>query len=230
MGNERLRRSVKDDYLSFIESQSGMVLCWLMNKGSGKRVADLSGFGNHGTISGATWQDTKTGLYFDNVDDYVEKASNGLLNIGGDISFGCWAKQITGGDGAIIVKADPGGGNRQYALYNSATETKAYFSTDGSYSAGYALANAYDISTSKFEHLFIVKKGVKFYLYINGENKQSQNAPATTHKSATAFRIGDWADASGPFGGYIPEVLIFNRALSNNEIKALYDRGHDYYN
>jgi len=54
--------------------RQGLVLYLWMNEGSGNRVYDLSGNGNHATIYGATWTRLASGknvLHFDGVDDYV---------------------------------------------------------------------------------------------------------------------------------------------------------------
>lgn len=47
----------------------GLVGAWIFNELTGEKVFDLSGNGNNGTITGASW--VSDGLSFDGVDDYV---------------------------------------------------------------------------------------------------------------------------------------------------------------
>jgi len=51
----------------------GLIGCWPMVEGGGNRLTDISGYNNHGIISGASWVGTPwgPGLSFDGTDDYV---------------------------------------------------------------------------------------------------------------------------------------------------------------
>ena len=85
-------------YNSLSGSEIGLVGYWSFNEGSGATVADLSGNGNNGTISGATWStdvpsptSTNYSATFAN-GSYVEiPASNDFSNLD-DFSISIWIK------------------------------------------------------------------------------------------------------------------------------------------
>ena len=47
-------------------NEAGLVGYWNFNEGSGNTVTDLSGNGNNGTISGATWSTDAPAQYVNN--------------------------------------------------------------------------------------------------------------------------------------------------------------------
>ena len=67
---------------------------WLFDEGSGSVAKDSGGYGNDGTIYGATWTDGKYGsaLSFDGTGDYVEVLANSSLFPSGAITIELWVK------------------------------------------------------------------------------------------------------------------------------------------
>lgn len=60
----------------------GCVLCLPGLPGGGSRIHDRSPYGNHGTITGATWKRLPSGLWyldFDGTDDYINCGTNSSL-------------------------------------------------------------------------------------------------------------------------------------------------------
>ena len=61
--------------------------------GSGSKIYDRSPYGNHGSITGATWVRTPGGLWclsFDGSDDYVSIADARSLDLSTGNSMACW--------------------------------------------------------------------------------------------------------------------------------------------
>ena len=95
----------------------GLVGCWLFNEAAGGRAHDLSGRGNHGTLTemaipptpDSGWNPGRTGigLKFDNVNDYVNCGNNASLNAGiNDWSIGQWIKTGSSKEGNILAKGN----------------------------------------------------------------------------------------------------------------------------
>ncbi len=63
-------------------------------------------------------------------------------------------------------------------------------------------------------------------LYVNGVLMDQNNAAVQPMSNPTVSNIGQFAFQSGEeFSGLIDELAIFNRALSDDEIKAIFDAG-----
>ena len=77
--------------------------------GGGNKIYDRSPYGNIGTIIGATWLRTPSGLWvlsFDGSDDYVDCGSGSSLDITGGITVEVWAK-CDGATGSVSIAHDP---------------------------------------------------------------------------------------------------------------------------
>jgi hypothetical protein len=69
-------------------------------------IKDLSGYGNHGTITGATWERLPSGLWvnnFDGADDNIIVANNDSLNATGAFTVMTWWKPETIADWDVIL-------------------------------------------------------------------------------------------------------------------------------
>jgi len=201
----------------------GLVLWLKFNEGSGNIAYDSSFYNNHGTIYGATWTDGKFGkaLSFDGVDDYVEIPDSESLDITDAITVMVWvngdlASQYKG----ILEKRDSTASG--FALLSwDADEIKFEITNIGlSISKGglesfrwYHVVGTYDSSTGKG------------YLYINGVKVGEDTASGAIKPNDAKLFIGSRGIGNKPscyFNGTIDEVRIYNRALSENEIKMLY--------
>ena len=100
---------------------TGLVGAWGFNEASGTTVADASGTGNTGTISGATRSTAGRyggALSFDGVNDMVTVADANSLDLTTGMTLEAWVRPATGGDWrTVILKEQPG--QLAYALYSS---------------------------------------------------------------------------------------------------------------
>jgi signal peptidase len=71
-----------------------------------------------------------------------------------------------------------------------------------------------------WHHVAMTWDGAALRLYIDGDPADGLQAPGTPRTTATAATIGHVDDDS--MVGDVDEVAIFDRALSNAEIAALY--------
>jgi len=207
-------------------AEAGLVLDLPMDEGAGSTAGDLSGYGNDGTIYGATWVEGISGnaLSFDGVDDYVDCGSNASLDIIGGFAVEMWVRSnsvaqpigsILGGDKGIIFYQGATDGQDNSAMFGFRGEGEVY-STDGVIDVGtwIHLAFTYDGGD---------KDSVSSYeIYANGINQNlSIRTDGDIGGVSTSEYIGRDQGATF-FNGLIDSVRIYNRALSAEEVLEHY--------
>ena len=211
----------------------GLIGLWIFNEGSGNKVYDLTGNGNHGTFgAGAaapTWMPGRNGpaLNFDG-GDYVATTEDDQF-AGQSISIATWIniKTINEVDEMYVV-----------ARIKSSTQKNFHLiiNTDGTIQFGpYSACNGATtdpvtsaaLTTAKWYHIVAtLEDSVQKKLYIDGKNVDT----VTTGALSIPSGCGNMQTVIGarqrvairPFNGIIDEVLIYNRALSAAEIWQLY--------
>ena len=198
------------------------------NDGSGVALFQFNGNANDtGGVYNGTWNGTEqydTGKFgqaakFDG-SSYV---GNDNLNIGDlkVVTFTFWASS-TQTTGFKIMGADDNN-NDDFALsFTSGTDFHPYFRTnlnnDTTVNDAFINNGSWHFYTITFD-----SNGFKIWRdAILLKDNGSQQISATSSK----FRIANVTDASGNtayYTGLIDQVRIFNRALTNEEIKALYN-------
>ena len=90
---------------------AGLVAAYGFNEGTGTMVADSSGNGNNGTISGATW--TNSGKYgsalvFNGTSALVTVSNSTTLQLNAAMTLEAWVNPLTVGSvfGDVIYKGD----------------------------------------------------------------------------------------------------------------------------
>ena len=205
------------------------VAYWKFDEGYGTTTQDAART-NNGTISGALWQpedlcvDGKC-LYFDGVDDSVSMGTPVDLQITGNQTISMWLKpnnfslrrnplaKAYAGEGTITQEVD---GTLSY-----------YYGTGGGNNTPYQeFRSITPLELNKWNHVVLVRNLSTSTLrwYINGRQVAST---AASYASATAgssiFYIGTGYTAS--YAGFIDEVKVFSRALSESDIKTNYLKG-----
>jgi hypothetical protein len=200
---------------------------WPLDATSGMVAVDASGDGNNGTVSGATWNPNgkvNGCLSFNGVNNYV-----GITNpVSTDFSIVFWVKTTqTAGtgqwyNGAALVDGDyPGTAND----FGTAL-------VGGKFAFGVGNPDTTILSTNAINdgnwHLCVATRAQStgvMNLYVDG-NLQATGTGNTNVLSASAvLMFGQTASGGGYFNGSLDEIKIFNRALGNNEVTALYNNG-----
>jgi hypothetical protein len=214
---------------SAVASDPHLVGRWHFDDVSGNTVPDSSGYGNNGTIYGATLVDSKPGLgkalSFNGANNYISIPHNNIFNFGtGDFTVEFWMRQTgTSGQQLIINKDD---GNWQsghgWEIWSNAGAASwsifPYPSFENRSGTGAGDGNWHHVA---FTRAFGVVKG-----YIDGIEKASGSCSQSISTSNPIYlgRGSIWAPAY--FNGLIDEVAVYNRSLSADEIKSIYEKGN----
>jgi hypothetical protein len=215
-----------DNFLMQTSLEMGLVGYWKLDEGAGTIAYDSSGYDNDGTIYGAIWVNGKHGkaLSFDGEDDYVEVPDSPTLDIENEITIAAWIKinSLPGSYAAHLVgkayESDDWDGNYWIAL-----------GPNGEWSFSFAPAgqSAIDhwstgtLETNKWYHIAATFNDANdiVKLYVN-DTLDSQfvetNSMVTDDFPLLMAKGGLWY-----FNGILDEVRIYNRALSEEEIRTL---------
>ena len=215
----------------------GLVAAYSFDEGTGSTAADLSGQGNAGAVSGATW--TTQGrfggaLTFDGANDYVDVGNAAALQLSGSMTVSGWIHSSAfPSDDAVIVSKRASG---QLGMQLDTTVDQ------GPRTIGFKLTNAsggnmfrYGATTLQLNtwyHVAGVYDAVAQVLnvYLNGQldNGVLVGTITPTQQTSTMnVHVGQRPGISGTFNfaGRIDDVRIHNRALSASEISAIMSTG-----
>jgi hypothetical protein len=204
-----------------LPATAGLVAAYSFNEGSGTSVADASGNGHTGAISGATWTTQgKFGnaLSFDGVNDWVTVTATSLLNLTTAMTLEAWVfPTTTSGVRDILIKE--GSNVDLYNLYarnwRGRPESNVFVGGTNRVAEG-ATAPAANVWT----HVAGTYDGTTLRLFINGVQTASIAISGPIATSTGPLRIGGNSMWGEFFQGRIDEVRIYNRALSQTEIQT----------
>jgi len=199
---------------------------WKFDEGSGSMAADSSGNGNHGFITGAVWTKGKTGqaLDFDGANDYVRIVVNPALNNLNAITMAAWVYPRADAHWHVLDKGD--GDKRIYAEGVSLTLDGRVRYT-GTHAYAQSLSNTLVLNV--WQHVAMTWSATDNItrLYHNGVevsySGQATGSGSVLDDTTQPFVIGARGnlDIVTFFNGIIDDVRIYNRALSQDEIRKL---------
>jgi len=184
---------------------------------------DISGFGNDGTVYGPTLTTDRFGVSsraynFDGNFNYIEVPYSSSLSFTTNLTIVAWIKTSgsTGGichqhngsfDGNFVFGLQ-GEGNFRFG--NSSNPFDSWSVNDNLW---HCVAGIYDDSNNKVYH------------YIDGALALTQDEFSSLPNNSISMIIGDENYFAFPFTGIIDDIRIYNRALTGDEILALYNEG-----
>ena len=193
---------------------------------------DESGNGNNGTINGATLTTDRFGnpdnaYSFDGVDDEILVPHNANLNTGSQITIVAWVNPSSSGHGRPIAQKRSSSNVGGYTFET----THSPFGPDnglqwviwkgGTPHTLQTPANVLAIGT--YQHVAATFDGTTMKVYVNILEEASMSVSGVIDAVMDPFVIGrNVVHASLVWHGLIDEVRIYNRALSEGEIRELY--------
>ncbi len=165
-----------------------------------------------------TSEKSDTALTFDGDNDYINCGNDPSLNITDAITIEAWAKQDSQYFWHVIVSKDDSMGTAKYGIgmrYGEIgfTTSRITWLTGISFPSG-------------FHHLAATYNGSQKRIYLDGELKNSTSATGSLGTGDDLLKIGQGylqGEQEGYFNGIIDEVRIYDRALSESEIKDRYN-------
>ncbi len=202
------------------KTSGDLVGYWKFDEGSGTTAYDSSGNGNDGIlINGPVWTAGKVdgALRFDGIDDIVVVPDSASLDITQEIVIAMWVRPFSIPSVAVrlIEKTDYWG---PYQV-EFAEGLKPRFHILG---AGHTANSA--ISLDEWNFLAFTYNGTNKRIYINGllDLDLLVTGHLTTDDNPVTIG-GSLAYSFTFFDGIIDDVRIYNRALSEEEIRAIMD-------
>jgi Concanavalin A-like lectin/glucanases superfamily len=194
---------------------------------------DQSGNNNNGVEYGGIQY--KQGIIgdaasFDGVDDYIRVLSHPSLNPANQLSISFWVKVdgYTNEWSPIVHKGGPllseSGTNREYTVWLHNTSNFCLASAGDGSAQNYLYACCAEVGWTHFVGI-IDRQNHRMKIYVDGTLKVDANDPYATFNNNNYDLIIGWSEevnsAYSPFKGRIDELRIYNRVLTEDEIKAL---------
>jgi hypothetical protein len=201
-----------------------------------KNSTDYSGAGSHGTLYGGNVTNA-TGIIGYGYDFNSSTVSCMSATLGSELNaskpgsngytLSLWAKRRE-----VNPSGDTVAG--RVATFSGADSLRAYGTSAGDgrfawqifYGAGCnqeCTSTSYAVNSTNWHHLTGTFDGTTARFYIDGAQRCSFNARCAQNQSETVLRISSRYCDTEAFNGTIDEVTIWNRSLSANEIKQLYN-------
>jgi fibronectin type 3 domain-containing protein len=201
---------------------TGLVAAYSFDAGSGTTVADLSGNGNTGTLTNATWTTaghTAGALSFNGTNALVTVPDSASLDLTVGMTLEAWVNTTALGATwrTVVLKEQPG--NLAYALYANAETARP--STHVFVPTGEAiLKGTAGLTLNTWAHLAASYDGATLRLYVNGTQVASTAVSGAMATTTGSLRIGGNTVWGEWFKGLIDDVRVYNRALSAAEVQA----------
>ncbi|WP_376789530.1 LamG-like jellyroll fold domain-containing protein [Thermoflexus sp.] len=228
--------------IACIRAPEGLVAWWPLDETSGPTAHDIAGVPNDGT-----WMNGPTpvpgvvagALRFDGKDDFVRVPDHPELNVGsGSFTIDAWVRTEWQGAGVVVLqdKRDQNAGYHLH-LYRSAQYTggKAVPALQVMHAGSFENHNAVnspDVADGKWHHIAavadVVAKQVR--IYVDGKLVYTGTSQILGNNldNKSDFYLGVRVPAQGGggnFPGDLDEVELFKRALSEQEIQAIFNAG-----
>jgi len=229
-----------DEVTALVGTVAGMVGHWAFDEGGGTNVTDHSGFSNHGTLVNAksnTWTAGIRGsaLYFDGTtgsgSTYVRIPDAPSLHIAAGISCAAWVRsEDIGRDAPILAKEGDGKLSYWFGTYGVTDQGSQpgnfglLLDREGSYPWTLEDRNQGTVSTEDWMHVASTWDGTTVRHYLNGyalPETASFSDPIYVSDAFLAIGANSTWNYTA-FKGSIDDVRLYNYALGQEEVRALY--------
>jgi len=222
------------------KNDPNLVSLWLLEEASGTRydAVGSNDLTDNNTVGQST-ADKKQGVacadFEEGNSEYLSIADVAQvgLDIVGDLSVCFWMKSEAFGstEQQVVAKYRISDSNRSYRIVvtESTARIGVNLSSDGIGSVGAWTANS-TVAAGTWYHIAVVYDGTDIRIFIDGVlSENGVNNPVAysdgIFDSAAAFCLGRQDGGGYYYDGLLDEVAIFDRALSADEVAAIYNLG-----
>jgi PKD repeat protein len=205
-------------------ARNGLVAAFGFDEGTGQAAADVSGHGNAGVITGASWSAGRYGkaLNFSG-NGWVTINDSASLHLTSGMTLEAWVNpsQMTTGWTDIIMKqrswsANPAEG---VSYYLTATSEWGYPVGGVTIRAERMVRGRANLPVGTWSYVATTYNGSSQRLYVNGILIASRPQTGRIASGWGPLRIGGDSLWGEHFHGLIDEIRVYNRALTIDEIK-----------
>jgi hypothetical protein len=196
----------------------GLIGWWSFNEGTGTIAGDSSGYGNNGTIYGATWVAGKYGdaLNF-NGTAYV--AINSIsLPFSQPYSISVWVNPSTYASMFLFGRTNDVNWYVSFGAGGTINDWATGPNLDWNPNVPYV--------TGQWQNFVFIYNGTSKLIYRNGVLAASITQTSTAGSGLYVGRYGGYT--SYEFQGIVDEVQIYNRVLSTAEIQTAFQESPDF--
>jgi len=202
-----------------LASPSGLVAVYGFNEGAGTVLSDASGYGNHGTIIGATWTTAGkfgSALTFNgNSLVTIPDAASLHLTTACTVEAWMWPTVVSSSWRNVVYKGDD-------CYFLDATSTRKKFPAGGGTIGGAAIV-VYGkgvLKLNAWTHLAMTYDGSRLKLLVNGVEVANAAVSGVFSATSNPLQIGGNSLFGEYFSGKIDEVKVYNVARTAAQIKA----------
>lgn len=205
----------------------GLIACYLFNEVSGLKSYDISRYNVAGTLTnGALFSNIDGGIVtLDGVNDYISLTETPIVNTSG-VTIEIWFRTTQTSQALILQTPNYGGG-----LYlNRFTNTGKLFPFFDNSSGNNSSSDESTISVNdNLWHCAVATYANNITsLYIDGKLNKQYADTYSPSLATNAYNIGWNVGTSTYFAGSVLKYSAYNRALSEEEIKSLYENPYQF--
>ena len=199
--------------------EEGLVGWWKFDETSGTNAVDSSGYGNNGTLNGGNRVAGRLGgaLELNGTSDYVDCGNDAIFDITEQITLASWINAGALGNGQH--QHFVGKGNNSYVIKQSSANNFEVVIYIGGWKVATTPLNA--TFNNVWHHVAGTYDGSQIKAYIDGELITTTNQTGNININTDNVMIGTRDGTRWYFDGLVDDVRIYNRALSDIEIKKI---------
>lgn len=216
-----------EESILFNDNRSSLTGHWKLDEAAGDVAYDSSGNSNNGQFLGIPGPARQESSYCSvgkcvTTDGYISVPSSTALSPHAGLSISLWINPSGSGMQELVVKNnDSNDGAGPYELFINDGYISLRLKKSG---IPFLLTSANQVSQGSWHHISATWDGATMKIYIDGkEDPYSLALTDAIDTSQGTLTIGALQGGSALFDGKIDDIRIYKRALSQNEVTALFE-------